>query len=105
MSDFYGSQRGTGPSGLLSVVRFKGVNMSPLPSFWHLTVSASWKKLCSELCIAHQALYLQVEPMFKFIQSAFPSIQLIVVILGGKTPIYGKSGGRKSSLSWQWVSF
>nr|AEF32754.1 ALG-6 [Ascaris suum] len=50
-----------------------GMTMSARPCFCKYAVSCE-----------------QVEPMFKFIQSAFPSIQLIVVILGGKTPIYAE---------------
>jgi eukaryotic translation initiation factor 2C len=32
----------------------------------------------------------QVEPMFKFIMQTLPQIQLILVILPGKSPVYGE---------------
>lgn len=31
----------------------------------------------------------QVEPMFKYLKSTFVSLQLVVVVLPGKTPVYG----------------
>ena len=34
----------------------------------------------------------QVEPMFKFIMQTLPQIQLILVILPGKSPVYGERG-------------
>lgn len=33
----------------------------------------------------------QVEPMFKYLKSTFVQLQLVVVVLPGKTPVYGKS--------------
>ena len=33
----------------------------------------------------------QVEPMFKYLKQTFAGIQLVVVILPGKTPVYGRS--------------
>lgn len=33
----------------------------------------------------------QVEPMFKYLKSTFVSLQLVVVVLPGKTPVYGQS--------------
>lgn len=32
----------------------------------------------------------QVEPMFRYLKSTFQSLQLVVVVLPGKTPVYGK---------------
>ena len=32
----------------------------------------------------------QVEPMFRYLKNANVSLQLIVVVLPGKTPVYGK---------------
>lgn len=32
----------------------------------------------------------QVEPMFKYLKSTFVQLQLVVVVLPGKTPVYGK---------------
>ena len=32
----------------------------------------------------------QVEPMFKYLACTYPELQLIVVVLPGKTPVYGK---------------
>jgi hypothetical protein len=32
----------------------------------------------------------QVEPMFRYLKSSFAALQLVVVILPGKTPVYGK---------------
>lgn len=32
----------------------------------------------------------QVEPMFRYLKSSFTALQLVVVILPGKTPVYGK---------------
>lgn len=32
----------------------------------------------------------QVEPMFKYLKSCHQNLQLILVILPGKTPVYGK---------------
>lgn len=34
----------------------------------------------------------QVEPMFRYLKSNFQGLQLILVILPGKTPVYGKQG-------------
>ena len=34
----------------------------------------------------------QVEPMFRYLKSTFQGLQLVVVVLPGKTPVYGKSG-------------
>lgn len=31
----------------------------------------------------------QVEPMFRYLKSSFASLQLVVVVLPGKTPVYG----------------
>ena len=31
----------------------------------------------------------QVEPMFRYLKRQFPDLQLIVVVLPGKTPVYG----------------
>ena len=31
----------------------------------------------------------QVEPMFKYLKSSFTGLQLVIVILPGKTPVYG----------------
>lgn len=33
----------------------------------------------------------QVEPMFRYLKSTFQSLQLVVVVLPGKTPVYGKN--------------
>ena len=32
----------------------------------------------------------QVEPMFKYLMQTFPNLQLIVVVLPGKTPVYAE---------------
>lgn len=32
----------------------------------------------------------QVEPMFRYLKSTFQALQLVVVVLPGKTPVYGK---------------
>lgn len=32
----------------------------------------------------------QVEPMFRYLKSTFQGLQLVVVVLPGKTPVYGK---------------
>ena len=32
----------------------------------------------------------QVEPMFRYLKSSFHALQLVVVVLPGKTPVYGK---------------
>ncbi|VEL38955.1 unnamed protein product [Protopolystoma xenopodis] len=32
----------------------------------------------------------QVEPMFRYLRNTHPGLQLIVVVLPGKTPVYGK---------------
>jgi eukaryotic translation initiation factor 2C len=31
----------------------------------------------------------QVEPMFKYLKQTFSGLQLVIVILPGKTPVYG----------------
>jgi len=31
----------------------------------------------------------QVEPMFRYLKSTFTKLQLIIVVLPGKTPVYG----------------
>lgn len=32
----------------------------------------------------------QVEPMFRYLKNTYPGLQLIVVVLPGKTPVYGE---------------
>ena len=32
----------------------------------------------------------QVEPMFRYLKSSFPTLQLVVVVLPGKTPVYAE---------------
>ena len=32
----------------------------------------------------------QVEPMFKHLMATFSNLQLIILVLPGKTPVYGK---------------
>ncbi len=32
----------------------------------------------------------QVEPMFRYLKSSFQALQLVVVVLPGKTPVYGQ---------------
>lgn len=32
----------------------------------------------------------QVEPMFRYLKSSFQALQLVVVVLPGKTPVYGE---------------
>lgn len=39
----------------------------------------------------------QVEPMFRYLKNSFNQLQLVVVVLPGKTPVYGKA--RTSSTS------
>ena len=33
----------------------------------------------------------QVEPMFRHLKKMYPKLQLIIVVLPGKTPVYGES--------------
>lgn len=33
----------------------------------------------------------QVEPMFRYLKSSFQGLQLIIVVLPGKTPVYGNN--------------
>uniref|UniRef100_A0A915KRD2 Protein argonaute Mid domain-containing protein n=1 Tax=Romanomermis culicivorax TaxID=13658 RepID=A0A915KRD2_ROMCU len=35
----------------------------------------------------------QVEPMFKYLKQGYQGLQLIIVVLPGKTPVYGKCYG------------
>lgn len=35
----------------------------------------------------------QVEPMFRYLKNSFNALQLVVVVLPGKTPVYGKYDG------------
>jgi hypothetical protein len=44
----------------------------------------------------------QVEPMFRYLKSTFPGLQLVVVVLPGKTPVYGKI---HMSLTFQLLKF
>lgn len=39
----------------------------------------------------------QVEPMFRYLKSSFTALQLVVVVLPGKTPVYGKWQKQTSS--------
>ena len=32
----------------------------------------------------------QVEPMFRYLKSSFPTLQLVVVVHPGKTPVYAE---------------
>ena len=36
-------------------------------------------------------LLLQVEPLLKHIKNTYPTVQLIMIVLPGKTPIYGNN--------------
>jgi len=36
----------------------------------------------------------QVEPMFCYLKKTYPGLQLIVIVLPGKTPVYGMSAPR-----------
>ena len=36
------------------------------------------------------AIFFQVEPMFRYLKSTFPELQLVVVVLPGKTPVYAE---------------
>ena len=36
----------------------------------------------------------QVEPMFRYLKNSFNQLQLVVVVLPGKTPVYGESIGK-----------
>lgn len=40
----------------------------------------------------------QVEPMFRFLKNTYPGLQLIVIILPGKTPVYGTLSFSVSSM-------
>ena len=40
-----------------------------------------------------QPYYMQVEPLFSQLRQSFRTLQLILVVLTGKTPIYGEQGG------------
>ena len=33
---------------------------------------------------------IQVEPMFRYLKNSFPALQLVVVVLPGKTPVYAE---------------
>ena len=33
----------------------------------------------------------QVEPMFRYLKNTYQGLQVIVVVLPGKTPVYGKT--------------
>ena len=35
-------------------------------------------------------IFFQVEPMFRYLKSTFPELQLVVVVLPGKTPVYAE---------------
>ena len=37
---------------------------------------------------SHQ--HIQVEPMFRYLKNSFPALQLVVVVLPGKTPVYAE---------------
>ena len=41
----------------------------------------------------------QVEPMFKYLKQTFPGLQLICVVLPGKTPVYAEVPGYYSHAS------
>lgn len=40
----------------------------------------------------------QVEPMFRYLKSTFQTLQLVCVILPGKTPVYGKQRKKKQQI-------
>lgn len=42
----------------------------------------------------------QVEPMFRYLKSTFQGLQLVVVVLPGKTPVYGKGFFYFTSIVW-----
>lgn len=46
----------------------------------------------------------QVEPMFKYLKSTFVQLQLVVVVLPGKTPVYGEYALLLMTLSTLWRS-
>lgn len=37
----------------------------------------------------------QVEPMFRYLKNSFNQLQLVVVVLPGKTPVYGKNSSER----------
>jgi len=39
----------------------------------------------------------QVEPMFRYLKNTYQGLQLIVVVLPGKTPVYGKYNRKSPS--------
>lgn len=47
----------------------------------------------------------QVEPMFRYLKSTFQSLQLVVVVLPGKTPVYGKIWARKKLRKLTFLNF
>ena len=40
----------------------------------------------------------QVEPMFKYLKQTFRGLQLVIVILPGKTPVYGTNLSPKRAM-------
>lgn len=46
----------------------------------------------------------QVEPMFRYLKSSFTSLQLVVVVLPGKTPVYGKWCEHSTSNPDYWIN-
>lgn len=45
----------------------------------------------------------QVEPMFRYLKTTFQALQLVVVVLPGKTPVYGKRIWNYWNISLTWI--
>ena len=48
----------------------------------------------------------QVEPMFRYLKTSFPGLQLVVVVLPGKTPVYAevkRVGDTVLGMATQWL--
>lgn len=47
----------------------------------------------------------QVEPMFRYLKSTFQSLQLVVVVLPGKTPVYGEWWNKMYTFKFEKIPF
>ena len=72
----------------------------PPPSQHHTNLYLTWLNLSLfQPCFCKYATGPdQVQPMFSYLKTNFQGLQLVVVVLPGKTPVYGES---KSRPAWR----
>ena len=68
------------------------LNVVPFFTFWPIVQKEKCHHVIEVLIIIVIRFFpkFQVEPMFRYLKSTFPELQLVVVVLPGKTPVYAE---------------